>query len=266
MLTSSPPSKPVFARERIHAADFFIDTNFRVIHEDEAILVVDKPAPLAVHPVGSYADMNLHSLLKKDPRWEDTKLHFCHRLDAETSGVILIAKNHDAARFIGKEFLASRVNKKYKALVFGRPKIAEGDINFPLGHDESSGFQTVRIVDEVNGEEAKTRYRVLETHERVDLPGSFYSYLELEPLTGRTHQLRAHLAFMGCPIVGDKIYIDLTIFQRYVVKGLEEDMLQKLKLPRLALHATSLSFIHPLHKERVEYKSEAPDFLKDVRS
>ncbi len=240
------------------AADFYIDTAYRIIHEDEAILVIDKPAPLAVHPVGSYVENNLHSLLKKDPRWENTKIHFTHRLDAETSGVILAAKNHEAARFIGKEFLASRVHKKYRALVFGCPQEKEGEINFRLGHDESSGFQTVRIVDPENGEEARTGYRVLSTH-------GAYSYLELEPFTGRTHQIRAHLAFLGHPIVGDKIYIDLSIFQKYVVNGLDADMLERLKLRRLALHAVALKFIHPLTREWVEYPSECPDFLGEMK-
>ncbi len=265
MLTSSPPSKPFFSRERTKAADFYIDTAYRILHEDEAILVVDKPAPLAVHPVGSYVENNLHSLLKKDPRWENTKIHFTHRLDAETSGVILVAKNHEAARFIGKEFLASRVKKTYRALVFGSPDVPEGQIDFKLGHDASSGFQTVRIVDEVEGEEAHTRYRVLSVHTDAGAPGSVYSYVELEPLTGRTHQLRAHMAFLGHPIVGDKIYIDLSIFQRYVVNGLDEAMLDRLKLKRLALHATRLSFCHPLYQETVTYESAPPDFLKGIR-
>ena len=236
-----------------------------MIHEDEAILVIDKPAPLAVHPVGSYVENNLHSLLKKDPRWESTKLHFAHRLDAETSGVILAAKNHDAARFIGKEFLASRVKKKYRALVFGRPEAVEGEITYRLGHDASSGFQTVRIVDEIEGEEARTKYRVISTHEEIGASQGVYSYLDVEPLTGRTHQIRAHLAFLGYPLVGDKIYIDLSIFQKYVVNGLDEAMLQRLKLRRLALHAASLSFIHPLTKTTVEYISESPDFLKGIQ-
>ena len=94
----------VFPRDRVRQDNFFVNTDFQVIHEDAAILVVDKPAPLAVHPVGSYSELNLHSLLKKDTRWASAKIHFVHRLDAETSGVILIAKTYEAARFLGKEF------------------------------------------------------------------------------------------------------------------------------------------------------------------
>lgn len=259
MLTSSrpSPSKAEFApkapRPRTLAADFFIDTAFRVIHEDASILVVDKPAPLAVHPVGSYAEKNLHSLLKKDPRWADGKILFMHRLDAETSGVILIAKNHDASRFIGKEFLAGRVHKKYRALVFGAPAEKEGRIDTRLGYDESSGFQTIRVADE-SGEEASTLYRVLSSHGE-------YSWLELTPLTGRTHQLRAHLSILGHPIVGDKIYVDLNHFQKYVLHGMDEAMLKELKLRRLALHAEKLSFIHPDTRAEVSFEAPCPDFL-----
>ena len=246
-------------RARVLADDFFVDTRFKVIHEDADILVIDKPAPLAVHPVGAYAELNLHSLLKKDPRWAGASLRFAHRLDAETSGVIVISKTVSAARFIGIEFLNGRVEKTYQALVFGTPSKFEGEIRIPLGHDESSGFQTVRIADEINGEEAVTRYRVVWS-------AGNYSWLEVKPLTGRTHQIRAHLSFVGNPIVGDKIYIDLNLFREYVVGGLNDAMLERLKLRRLALHASRLSFRHPATRELVEFSSQAPAFLKEVRS
>jgi len=247
------------SRSRVLADNFFVDTNFKVIHEDEEILVIDKPAPLAVHPVGAYAELNLHSLLKKDSRWIGASLRFVHRLDAETSGVVCIAKTESAARFIGIEFLKGRVEKTYHALVFGMPSKGEGEIRIRLGHDASSGFQTVRIADEINGEEAVTRYRII-----WSVNG--YSWLEIKPLTGRTHQIRAHLSLMGHPIVGDKIYIDLNLFREYVTGGLNAAMLERLKLPRLALHASRLSFQHPVTGERVEFSSKAPAFFQQVPS
>lgn len=237
--------------------NFIIDTAFRVIHEDDHILVIDKPAPLAVHPVGAYADLNLHSLLKKDPRWENSSIRFVHRLDAETSGVIMAAKTPEAARFLGIEFLNSRVEKKYEAIVFGHPESSEGDIDFKLGYDMSSGFQTVRVRDEEAGEEALTHYRVLSVQ-------GDYARVELMPKSGRTHQLRAHMALLGNPIVGDKIYIDLNIFREYVMSGLNETMLQRLKTPRLALHATHLRFHHPRNNEWMVCESSTPHFFKEV--
>lgn len=246
---------PVYPRQRPGAADFYIETAFGVIHEDDDLLVLDKPAPLAVHPVGSYFELNLHSLLKKDPRWQDTKLHFAHRLDAETSGVIVAAKTHEAARHLGIEFMNGRVEKIYHSAVFGSPPIA-GEIDLALGHDASSGFQTVRIPDPA-GEKAVTRYRTLRT-------AGPYAWVEITPLTGRTHQIRAHMAAIGHPIVGDKIYIDLAIFQRYVVHGMDAEMLARLKLRRLALHASSIGFCHPRSRQHVSFKSPPPDFLKGL--
>ncbi len=245
----------IYPRNRVREDNFFIDTDFRIIHEDDDILVVRKPAPLAVHPVGSYSELNLHTLLKKDPRWADTKIHFTHRLDAETSGVILIAKTYEAARFIGKEFLAGRIKKKYHAIAFGVME-PEGVIGLPLGYDKSSGFQTVRIVDHENGEAASTSFKTLHSK-------GGYSFVELEPHTGRTHQIRAHLSFIGHPIVGDKIYIDLNIFSQYVVHGLNDEMLERLKMKRLALHASSLGFMHPRTKEWMMLNSSLPADMKD---
>ena len=250
---------PVFwRRKRVSDNNFVIDTNFRVVHEDSDILILDKPSPLAVHPVGVYAELNLHSLLKNDPRRAGQSVRFVHRLDAETSGLICAAKTEAAARFLGIEFMNGRVDKTYHALVFGTPERSEGEINARLGHDAGSGFQTVRIADEVNGEEALTRYKVVSS-------AGGYSWLEITPLTGRTHQIRVHLALLGHPIVGDKIYIDLNLFREYVLGGLNEEILNRLKLPRLALHASRLSFTHPGTRERVGFHCPAPDFLKDVR-
>ncbi len=235
--------------------NFYIDMDYGVIHEDSDVLVIDKPAPLAVHPVGCYAKINLHTLLKNDSRWENSQMKLVHRLDAETSGVLVIAKHYEAARALGKQFLAGTVQKSYEAIVFGQPSESEGEIHFALGYDDSSGFQTVRIHDPERGEEAHTDFRVLGSNEH-------YSRVKLTPHTGRTHQLRAHLALLGHPIVGDKIYQDLNIFRQYVLNGLDEEMLSRIKLPRLALHATQIAFAHPASRENVTFFSPLPPLLR----
>lgn len=236
--------------------DFYIDTDFHIIHEDEDILVVDKPAPLAVHPVGCYRELNLHTLLMNDARWKGVSMKLVHRLDAETSGVLVIAKHYEAARSLGKQFLAGLVQKKYEAIVFGTLAQTQGDIEYPLGYDSSSGFQTIRTHDPEKGEKAQTKFEVLKS-------GDVFSHLRLTPLTGRTHQLRAHLAFIGHPIVGDKIYVDLNIFRQYVLHGLDGGMLSRLKLPRLALHASEILFTHPRTREVLIFSSPMAALLRD---
>lgn len=244
---------------RSDAADFRIDTAYAVLHEDERVLVVDKPAPLAVYAIGAYAKINLHDLLLADPRWRGTQLRLAHRLDSETSGALVIAKDAEAARFLGFEFLEGRVSKTYRAVVFGRPAPDEGRIDLPLGKDTSGGFQTVRCHDPLGGQPASTRYRVLE-------PAPGFSLVEAVPLTGRTHQIRAHLALSGHPIVGDKIYVEPELFRRYVTGGWDAVLERRLLLPRLALHAASITFRHPSTLEPLTVEAPTPVLLSDFWS
>lgn len=236
--------------------NFYADTAYRILHDDADILVVDKPAPLAVHPVGSYTELNLQSLLMKDARWPGVPMKTVHRLDAETSGVLVIAKTYEAAGHLGRQFMEGRITKTYEAIVFGCPAQASGDITDPLGYDKSSGFQTIRVRDTEHGESAHTRYEVLSAT-------ADYAHLRLTPLTGRTHQLRAHLAILGHPIVGDKIYVDLHLFERYVAGGIDDGIVERLKLPRLALHASELGFFHPRSDERVSFKAPLAPMLRN---
>lgn len=249
--------------------NFYIDTEFSVVHEDPDLAVINKPAPLAVHAVGMYKELNLQTLMLKDPRWAGTPVKTVHRLDAETSGVILIAKTYAAAGALGRQFEAGTVRKTYEAFVFGCPREAAGDITDPLGYDKSSGFQTVRVRDAENGEAAHTRYEVLAvssaaaTNAAASSSGGRYAHLRLTPLTGRTHQLRAHLAILGHPIVGDKIYVDLNLFERYVRGGLDADLIDRLKLPRLALHASTIAFEHPADGRPVTFSAPLAPMLRD---
>ncbi len=239
---------------RIQRDNFYIDTAFGAIYEDDDLLIINKPAPLAVHAVGVYKELNLNSLLLNDPRWAGVPLKLTHRLDSETSGVVVFTKHYEAARFMGKQFQEGRVEKKYDAIVFGRPANKSGDLDYPLGYDASSGFQTVRVHDAEKGEAALTHYEVVGF-------GADYAHLRLTPHTGRTHQLRVHMALMGHPIVGDKIYVDLELFARYVSGGLDAEILSRLKLPRLALHASELTLTHPGSKKLLRFTAALPPLL-----
>jgi 23S rRNA-/tRNA-specific pseudouridylate synthase len=171
--------------------------------------------------------------------------------------VVLVAKNSDMAGLLGKQFEGKKVHKEYEAIVIGVPERKEGLIDMSLGFEVKRSFR-MRTSDPL-GQSCQTTYRVIEVR-------GGYSHLLLTPQTGRTHQLRAHMAFSGHPIVGDKVYIDLDIFDRYVKEGWQEDMLSTVKLSRLGLHATKICFFHPILNKEIEVVSSLPRILKDFFS
>ncbi len=229
--------------------DLYVETNYKIVFEDAYFLIIDKPAPLPVHAVGRFKEKNLLSLLKKDLVEKADELRIVNRLDSETSGLLIVAKSKEIAGKLGTLFERRQVTKEYIAIVFGKPQPEKGTLSFKLGTDIRS-IQHVRIQDPL-GETAVTDYELLESFEE-------YSLLKVIPKTGRTHQIRAHLAFAGCPIVGDKIYIDPQIFDRYVHEGWQEEMRNVVKCERLLLHACALEFIHPETLEGMKFRSEAP--------
>ena len=233
--------------------ELYIETNYAIIYEDDFFLAVEKPAPLPVHPVGRFKERNLLSLLKKE--WGSAvELRIVNRLDSETSGLVLVAKSSEAAGKLGILFQDRRVLKEYQAIVFGAPAPRQGKISIPLGmYAENS--QKRRTPDPA-GESALTEYEVLKEYGN-------YSILKIVPHTGRTHQIRAHLSFIGHPIAGDKIYIRPEIFDRYVREGWQEDMRSVVKAERLLLHAVRLEFRHPYTGENLKLNSPVPPvFLK----
>jgi len=243
-------SSPVIERTE---EDLVVNLDYQVLYDDEHLAVVDKPSPLPVHPVGRFTYKSLLSLLER--RWENvSSLHLVNRLDSETSGVVLIAKNSEVAGQLGKQFEKKKIHKEYEAIVLGCPKSQEGLIDMSLGFQVERSYK-MRIPDPL-GQSCQTAYRVLKKQ-------GDYSLLKLIPQTGRTHQLRAHMAYSGHPIVGDKVYIDLEIFDRYVQGGWQDDMLPTVKLSRLALHASLIRFFHPLEKKEMEITSPLPKIFKD---
>ena len=217
-----------------------------ILHEDEDVVVVDKPAGLVVHPAPGHASGTLVNAL----------LHHCddlagiggalrpgivHRLDKGTSGVLVAAKNDQAHRALAEQFRAHSVDRVYRALVRGNPGADEGRADRPIGrHPRDRKRMSIRVDD---GREAHTAWRVTRR-----FPVSQRVLLEVLPETGRTHQIRVHLAAAGLPIVGDPVY------GRQAGAG----------LGRPALHAAILGFVHPRSQQRLRFEAPFPDDLEEL--
>ena len=174
-----------------------------VVFENQDLMVINKPAGMVVHPAAGHATGTLvHAALAHAPELEgiggERRPGIVHRLDKDTSGLIMVAKNERSHRWLQDQFRLRRVKKEYLALVDGFAPTPTGRIEAFIGRDPEHR-KKMAIVSAQKGREAVTEYRVLETFAN-------HSLIEAHPLTGRTHQIRLHLAFLGCPIVGDSIY------------------------------------------------------------
>ncbi len=217
-----------------------------ILYEDENVLVLHKPAGMVVHPgAGHTRGTLIHALLAHCPDLEGIggvmRPGLVHRLDKETSGVLLVAKNERTYHFLQAQFKARTVRKVYEALVIGHPP-PEGAIEAPIARDPRYRKRMAVIP---TGRPARTRYRVLKTYE-----GRWgrYARLEVYPETGRTHQIRVHLAYVGYPIVGDPVY----------------GRRAPLPCPRLFLHARALTVRLPSHPEPITFEAPLPPDLQEV--
>ena len=205
-----------------------------VVHEDANLLVLDKPAGLLCVP-GRGEDKQDCLSARVQARWHDALV--VHRLDMATSGLVLMARGPAMQRALSQAFEARRVDKRYEAIVDG--VLPDGSdwsmIDAPIAADWPR--RPLRIID-AQGQPSRTRWRPLRA-----LPDRHASHLLLEPLTGRTHQLRVHLASIGHPILGDALYGGAEVQGR---------------APRLLLHATRLVFVHPASGDSMRFKSAAP--------
>ena len=225
----------------------------RVVFEDEDILVVDKPGGMVCHSAqrpeyGSLADwLRDHGV--STPR-------MINRLDRETSGLIVVAKNESAAKTLGKAVLRREIEKEYQAICWGEFKQDQGVIDQPIAVSQTSVVYTKRVVDSAAGKPSRTEYA-------VDKQLRGFTVVRLTPRTGRAHQLRVHLAWLGHPIVGDKVYgPDETLYLQFIKDGVTNAMLDRLLLSRHALHAERVAFLHPRSRERVTFAAKLPDDMQ----
>jgi 23S rRNA pseudouridine1911/1915/1917 synthase len=226
--------------------------HFGTVYEDDAMLVVDKPAGLPMHPTATYHKHTLSYLLRE--RYVDAEFvpQIAHRLDRETSGLVLCGKTAAVERKLKRAFELHKIRKTYLAIVRGRMPDDDGEIALPLA-PVREGLHVLMEVRE-DGLTAVTRYRVLgRTRE--------HTFVALSPSTGRQHQLRVHLSSLGHAIVGDKLYGPEreAPFLEYIETGLTPELELRLGLARQALHAYALSFDHPASGEACALTAPLPE-------
>ncbi len=216
------------------------------LYEDEHIMVIDKPEGIAVHHGAGKKDITILDIfLKKYPEVNENIISerkgIVHRLDKETSGVLILAKDERSLKRLQKSFKRREVEKKYYAIVNGSPRFKYNSINKPIkrNYKNRTKFE-IGEEDDEKSKEALTYYHVLITRNN-------FSLLRVEPKTGRTHQIRVHLLYLGNPIIGDKIY--------------SQD--KKSEFERMYLHAYSIKFLHPITKNTICVYSPIPEsFIK----
>jgi 23S rRNA pseudouridine1911/1915/1917 synthase len=225
------------------------------LFEDEDLLVVDKPSGLPVHPTARYFHNTLVAqLAKRYPRPPAP----AHRLDRETSGLLLCTKTTEASRQLGLAFASAQVYKEYLALSEGHPACDAFSVEAPIAEGSAAIRIAVRISPE--GKAATTRVYVLRRFWREGAP---FCLLRCIPLTGRQHQIRVHLKHAGFALVGDKIYgPDEMFFDRFSRHCLEAEAMARLRLWRHALHASVLEFRHPRTQAPLRFESALPEDLK----
>ena len=214
-----------------------------IVYEDADVAVVDKPQGLVVHPApGNYSGTMVNGLLQRLDNLSAIngviRPGIVHRIDKDTSGLLVVAKNDAAHNALAAQFAAHSITRAYEAVVHGTPSHDEGVIDAPIGRDPNN--RKAMTVTEKNSKRAVTHYWVLRRYEN-------YSHLRLQLQTGRTHQIRVHMRAIGHPVVGDPLYGRHT--------SLDAPFAGQL------LHAALLGFTHPSTGEYMEFHSELPDYF-----
>jgi 23S rRNA pseudouridine1911/1915/1917 synthase len=232
-----PLSKPL----EIEGSDIPIE----IVYEDKDLIIVNKAKGMVVHPsVGNYTGTLVNAIL-----FHCTDLSgingierpgIVHRIDKETSGLLMIAKNDNAHKSLAAQLKEHSIKREYRAIVYGNIKVDKGTLSYPIGRDPNNRLR-MKVIKE-NSKEATTHYEV------IDRFGD-YTYLKFNLETGRTHQIRVHMSHINHPIIGDKVYGPAkTVF------GLKSQL----------LHAKLLGFIHPTTLEYIEFDSKLPEEFQEI--
>jgi 23S rRNA pseudouridine1911/1915/1917 synthase len=255
LLSATIVKTPTSLRER---------RDFRIIDETDEYIVVDKPPLLLVHPSKPDGTTTLWAELRHLLAFEISaggQVSIVNRLDRETSGIVLVAKTTAAAREFGLCMQRRRVTKEYHAIVWGWPNWKSETVDAPIIRQGEVRRSTIYLKQTIHphGAKAVTAFEVLRRFRKQTTNGESFSLVKAHPSTGRTHQIRVHLASLGHPIVGDKIYgPDENLYLRFIETGWTDELASKLLLERHALHASRLHI-----DERRAWSSPLPRDLVD---
>ena len=234
-----------------------------IVYEDKDIVIINKPAGMVVHPgAGNHNNTLVNALIYKYKKKlsnvnGNTRPGIVHRIDKETSGLLVVAKNNNAHSNLGKQFSDHTIKRTYQALSWGVLRPMKGRIETLVGRSRKN--RQLMSVTEMSGKKAVTNYTTVKIFEIKDIPK--ISFIECELETGRTHQIRVHMAYKGCSLLGDQQYGKKNI----KFKKINKDFENKLKiLNRQALHAKSLGFMHPLTNKFMQFESKLPQDFKKI--
>ena len=233
------------------------DIPLDIIYEDERIIIIDKPPDMVVHPAaGNYEGTLVNAILfhlgdRAKNEFDMTRLGLVHRLDKDTSGLLVVAKDEQALAFLQKHLKDRNIGRQYKALIWGNIEPQSGKIDLPIGRSEKD--RKIMTVNPRNGRSAVTHYEVIERMKFGDL-------LEIKLETGRTHQIRVHLSHFGHPVIGDPTYGGRSKYlKRFNGKELTRVSPLMGILQRQALHAFRLTLPHPDDNRIMIFESDLPD-------
>jgi len=242
-----------------------LPTNIKlnVVYEDRDILIINKPAGMVVHPgAGNYKETLVNALIYKyKNKLSDIngtlRPGIVHRIDKETSGLLVVAKNNLAHSSLGKQFSDHTIDRRYLALVWGVLRPLNGKIETLISRNKKN--RQLMTVSEINGKKAITNYRSLKVFDLKNVPK--ISLIECKLETGRTHQIRVHMKYKGTSLLGDKQYGKKNIKFKKIDKEFEKKLSD---LKGQALHAKSLGFMHPKKKKFIEFESQLPNEFKKL--